>query len=126
MKIEELEQELDSEKEKFNAAKEKIEELRLKIAFEICPIKVGELVRFVKKGKKYEGIVEYIHYATYPIEHLQPQPGALTGWSVGGHRINKTTGKVGPIRFSIVSFEAILKDGVWEITEKTLEQLFGM
>ena len=125
MNIEELEKELNLEKEKFNASKDKIEELRLKIALASCPIKIGDRVKYVKNGKEYEGIVEYIHYATDLMDNLYPKPGALTGWSAGGHKINKTTGDVGKVGFSIVSFEATLNNGVWEITERTLEQLFN-
>lgn len=125
MNVKTLVKELDLEKEKFNAAKNKIENLRLKIALELCPIKIGERVKYVKNGKKYEGIVEYIHYATDLMDSLNPKPGTLTGWSAGGHRINKTTNEVGKIEFSIVSFDATLKADIWEVTEKTIEQLFG-
>ena len=126
MNLDDLKKDLDLEKNKFNAAKDKIEELRLKIAFSICPIKVGEHVKYLKNGKGYEGIVECIHYATDLMDSLHPKPGVETGWAAGGHRINKTTGKVGKVSFSIVSFEATLKNGIWEIEERTLEQLFNV
>lgn len=125
MNVKELILELDLEKDKFNIARSRIEELRLKIAHTICPIKISEQVKFLKDGKYYEGIVEYIHYATHTTDGLFPQRGALTGWCVGGHRINKTTGKVGKVSFSIVSFDVVSKNGVWEYTERTLEQLLG-
>ena len=125
MSIEKLKQELDLEKNKFNTAKHKIEELRLKIALATCPIKIGEKVKYKKGGKDYEGIVEYINYATDLMDNLDPQPGARTGWSAGGHRVNKSSGTVGEVSFAIVSFEASLNNGVWEINQRTLDQLFG-
>lgn len=125
MDIDELKAELDREKVNFNNAKSRIEELRLEIARRICPLKVGETVKYVKGGKEYQGIVKNIHYAVETMDALFPELGSETGWSVSGPRINKTTGKAGKFSFSISSLSHELRSGVWVCTQ-SIEKFLGI
>lgn len=125
MNIEKLKADLDQEKAKYNDAKEKIEELRLEIANSLCPLKVGERVKFSKGGKEYEGLVEHIHYAIDTMDGLFPKIGAETGWSASGRRVNKTTGEVGNVSFSVSSLDFELQSGIW-VQKPPLENFFGL
>jgi hypothetical protein len=126
MNLEEKKKKLDDAKAAFLEAEKEIEELRSAIATEICPIKIGDTVTVVDEGKEYTGVVDYIGAGLTYEEMLKPVVGAVTGWSVGGKRMKKTTKTLGTWSFGFSSLDAKLENGKWIVKRKTLEEQLGL
>lgn len=100
----------------FRTAKSQLEAVRNRIAQELCPIKIGEKVLYSSGGKIWEGVVDNIHYSSFFFTFDDPDIDEISGWSVEGLKIKKTTGKTGKQRFSFCSHESKLVAGIWETT----------
>ena len=117
---------LDDAKRRYLQAKEDMEELREKIALEICPVKIGETLTIVDGSKEYRGVVEGIGSLRAREELLQPVVGAETGWAAWGHRIKKTTDEKSKWTFGINNFDWHYENKRWVKTPRTLEDTLGL
>ena len=126
MSVDNWQAELDDAKARFLKAEAEIKDLRQRIADVLCPLHIGGNVTVEEEGKVFEGVVEYIHFATKQEELLGPVVGAETGWSVGGRRFNKTTGQVGKWTFGINSFDYKPQNGRWVRQGRSLDSILGI
>ena len=99
---------LDDAKKRFLAAKDEIEELRLKIATALCPLKVGDHVSVIEQTRGYEGIVDRIDYCTEASEMLGPIVGSPTSWSVGGLKKSKNSDDLTTRQFSLCGLNSVV------------------
>lgn len=121
---------LDDAKRRFIEAKSEIEELRIKIAREKCPVNEGDVVQVNDDGREFSFVVELVTYHldrdAMTGELLGPVVGAETGWAASGPKIRKSDGEPGKHRYCINGAEFGLENDRWVSRPKGIEEVLGM
>lgn len=121
---------LDDAKRRFIEAKREIEELRVKIAHEECPVHKGDIVQVSDDGREFSFVVELVTYHlnmdAMTGELFDPVVGAETGWVASGPKIRKSDGKLGKHRYGINGAEFSFENDRWVSRPKGMEEALGI
>lgn len=120
------EQDLDAAKRDLLRAERDIEQLRLKIATDACPLKVGDVVKVRDGDRTFHGQVERIHFALAADEMLRPVVGAHASWAASGRRFLKDTRELGKWTFAVDGLTSTLVGDEWVLGTGGIASALGL